>query len=375
MYTGTLIIPAFGNDTTTGTVEPYNTNRIVGIPLTGNCHQGKLGMGTLHLAETISKVVHLPPQNPTRTETNTFFIPTYGGATLSGGVDTNGDTVPDFPPGCGPDTVSAGDPLIGGPGAVSTTGTASITRATTNPRKFTLPPFALRKHKTGASFEQYGVYLWEVHFADLHNDVGVFSKGGGDGSFAIKHNKAPTKRSVNQTAGKNQFGGTMRLLGIYGDFEGYFYNNAITSVFTYDWLFDYLGASGQATKAGVVTGGYLTTLVQYGHTLTDGYTTTSTAAMEVFKWTTGKVTVTARGGTFPTVLVRTGYDARNSTGSGVVQMVSPMVTAWTGAGTSSTAGIGILKVTFAPEPSEWMLLASGVSMLGLMAWRRGSTRP
>jgi hypothetical protein len=47
-----------------------------------------------------------------------------------------------------------------------------------------------------------------------------------------------------------------------------------------------------------------------------------------------------------------------------------MITAWTGAGTSSTAGVGIMKVVFAPEPSEWMLLASGISMLGLVAHRR-----
>jgi hypothetical protein len=47
-----------------------------------------------------------------------------------------------------------------------------------------------------------------------------------------------------------------------------------------------------------------------------------------------------------------------------------MITKWTGAGTSSTAGVGIMKVVFAPEPSEWMLLASGISMLGLVAHRR-----
>jgi hypothetical protein len=46
-------------------------------------------------------------------------------------------------------------------------------------------------------------------------------------------------------------------------------------------------------------------------------------------------------------------------GSGAVQLVSPMLTNWVGAGTSSTAAIGIMKVSFAPEPSEWMLLASG----------------
>jgi hypothetical protein len=48
-----------------------------------------------------------------------------------------------------------------------------------------------------------------------------------------------------------------------------------------------------------------------------------------------------------------------------------MLTKWVGAGASSTAAIGIMRVSFAPEPSEWLLLASGVSMLGLMAWHRG----
>jgi hypothetical protein len=51
-----------------------------------------------------------------------------------------------------------------------------------------------------------------------------------------------------------------------------------------------------------------------------------------------------------------------------------MLTKWVGAGTSVTAAIGIMKLNFVPEPSEWMMLASGVSMLGLMAHRRRSRR-
>jgi hypothetical protein len=277
-------------------------------------------------------------------------------------------------PGCGIVTVSQGDPLVG-TGVVNTTGSAGSARATNDPRGFTLPEWALRRAKTGASFEQYGVYLWEVHFADLHNEEGVFAKGGGAGAFGpINHVGLPTKRSINQKAGKNDFGGTMQLLGIYGDFEGYFYNNAIVSVFTFDWLFNYIGIGGQATKNDEVVAGYQTTLVQQGHTKTSGYPTTSTLAHSAFAWTTGTVTVTARGGTFPTVQQRTGYDNRTPMGSGNVQMVAPMITAWTGAGTSATAAIGIMKVSFAPEPSEWMLLASGVSLLGLLGWRR-SRRP
>jgi len=95
----------------------------------------------------------------------------------------------------------------------------------------------------------------------------------------------------------------------------------------------------------------------------------------VFKWTTGKVTVTAVGGSLPTVMQRNGYDHRTPMGQGAVQLVSPMLTKWVGVSPrGATAAIGIMKLNFAPEPSEWMLLSSGISMLGLLAWRR-SRRP
>jgi hypothetical protein len=164
----------------------------------------------------------------------------------------------------------------------------------------------------------------------------------------------------------------MRLLGSYGDNEGYYY--VVTSVLYFNWLFHYLGHGGQATDGGVVTAGYMKNYRNYYYTVDSGYRSTGTVYAEAFKWTTGIVTVTALAGTFPTILQRKGYDNRTPMGSGAVQLVSPMLTKWVGAGTSSTAAIGIMKVSFAPEPSEWMLLASGVSMLGLMAWWRGSRR-
>jgi hypothetical protein len=30
------------------------------------------------------------------------------------------------------------------------------------------------------------------------------------------------------------------------------------------------------------------------------------------------------------------------------------------------ADIGVLKLAFAPEPQEWLMLAAGISMLGLL---------
>ena len=366
MYSGELIIHAFANDVTTGVVPPFQSFRTVGIPLINRCN-----LQPYHAKETITFM--LPQVNPTYTVT--FTIPRYGGQTAV--LDTDGDTIPDVAAGCGFVTQAAGAPMYGA-GPVDTSGSTGVgcgTPPCTNPRQISMPKWALRRHLDGtASFEAYGVYLWEVHYADLHNDSGTFAKNGGDGSFTVTHTELNATRKAVQKAGPNKCGGVMKLLGFYGDLEGYLYAGTITSVFEFDWLFDYLGDGGQAFDEGVVSQGFITTLVHYGYTKTSGYYTTSTVYQEVFKWTTGTVTVTAFGGTFPTSIHHKGYDNRTANGSGVVQLVTPMITKWEGAGTSSTAGIGIMTLTFAPEPSEWMLLASGVSMLGLMGWRR-SRRP
>ena len=378
MYNGTLIIHSFGNDSTGGT-GPYETSLAVGIPLTGRCNTEPL-----HLQETL--VIPLPA-SPTDDcsfppcYTVSFTIPTYGGQIAV--IDTNGDTLPDQATGCGPTTVQGGAYLAGA-GPVDTTGATNTARTANDPRAISLPEWALRRSKSGetaASFEAYGVYLWEVHFANLHNDNVVLAKDGGDGDIGpIVFNAAKEKRSLVQKAGKNKFGGVMQILGNYGDNEGYFYNNATTSVFYFNWLFNYIGIGGQATSGnplspGDVTGGYKKTYVAYGYTRSSGYQTTSTVYASLFKWTTGTVTVTAKGGSFPTVLQRKGYDKRTPMGSGAVQLVSPMLTKWVGAGTSATAAIGIMKLSFAPEPSEWMMLASSISLLGLLAHWRRSRRP
>jgi hypothetical protein len=166
----------------------------------------------------------------------------------------------------------------------------------------------------------------------------------------------------------------MQLLGSYGDNEGYLYENVTTSVFYFNWLFNYLGAGGQGTNAGVVTAGYLKSYVAYGYTRDAGYQATSTVYAEVFKWTTGTVKVTALQGTFPTILERAGYDSRTAMGGGVVQLVSPMLTHWVGAGESSTAGIGIMNLSFVPEPSSAVMLGAGAALLGLLAVARRRTK-
>jgi hypothetical protein len=358
MYTGSLIIAAFGNDTYTGATSPYNTSYYVGIPLVGNCNTAPF-----HAHETLT----FPTQSlTTPTQTVMFTIPDYGGAVAT--IDTNYDTIPDLVPGC--TSNSLGDPLTGS-GYVATTGDPATSRTSLNPRKIILPQGNLSKVTDGASFNQYGVYLWEVHFADLQNDVGNFSKDGGDGDFAVIKTGTQGTRMAVQTAGTNKFGGVMQLLGIYGDREGYFLaDGSITSVFYFDWLFHYLGAGGQATSGGVVTEGWQTTTVNYGYTRTSGYPTTSRNEVTIFKWTTGTVKVTAIQGTFPTVLERKGYDSRTAMGSGVVQLVSPMLSHWVGAGVSGTGAIGIMNLTLAPEPSSAAMLGTGAAFLGLLVRAR-----
>ena len=285
MYTGSLVIHAFGNDTTTGSNPPFGSlsGFAVGIPLTGHCD-----MDVYHAKETLTF-----PTTPTGTQVFTFTIPAYGGAVS---VDTNGDGYPDGVPGCGDETIHSGDPLTGA-GVIETTGATSTSRTSMDPRAFTLPRSALNKVKSGASLSTYGVYMWEVHFADLHNDAATFANDGGDGAFAVTHKKGPTKRKAIQTAGENKFGGVMRLLGSYGDNEGYYIASlGVTGVYYFDWLFDYLGHGGQGTQGGVVTAGYVKTHKNRGYTRDFGAVAgTTTGTAEVFKWTTGSVTVTCPG--------------------------------------------------------------------------------
>jgi hypothetical protein len=99
MYTGSLVIAAFGRYTTTGTTTTTGTSYYVGIPLTGQCNTAPY-----HSHETLTF-----PTTPTGTDTFMFTIPAYGGQVNA--VDTDSDTIPDIPAGC--TSVSRGDPLTG----------------------------------------------------------------------------------------------------------------------------------------------------------------------------------------------------------------------------------------------------------------------
>jgi hypothetical protein len=95
-----------------------------------------------------------------------------------------------------------------------------------------------------------------------------------------------------------------------------------------------------------------------------------------FPWTTGSITVTAVGrGPHKTVHYGMGYDNRytemTTNGAthlkGTIQLVSPTMTRWLLPAVASweTAGIGILRIKFVPEPSGWLMLGFGSACLAV----------
>jgi hypothetical protein len=91
----------------------------------------------------------------------------------------------------------------------------------------------------------------------------------------------------------------------------------------------------------------------------------SNAVVTGFPWTTGRVSVSAAGGSgFPTRLVRSGYDNRTPDGAGTIQMVTPRLTHW--AAGAHWGDIAVLRIHFAPEPEGWLLLAAGLSLVAVL---------
>ena len=349
MYSGEMIVHMRGSDA---------AGNFVAVPLGANCNTRPY-----HARETATLMGF------------SVVIPKFGGQVPV--IDTNMDSIPDVATGCAPASLQVGLPIMGG-GVLGTTGNASTTRTANNPRAFTVPRSDLSRVTSGASFlETTWLPLpngtprlhWEIEYADLRNDVGGFSAGGGPGNFAIAHGA-----KVRVTAGKNQFGGTMRLLGDYYTNRGL--ATISKSAGDTPWNLQYIGA-GAATAMGKVTGG-----LQYSAMISRkwlnlgsyGYSA-RTATISAFPWTTGIVEVTATGGPQATILKRTGYDNRTPGGAGNIQMVSPALTRWKHPFSDYyTGSIATLKLTFIPEPTALLMLIPGMGALAIlhrMSGRRG----
>jgi hypothetical protein len=160
------------------------------------------------------------------------------------------------------------------------------------------------------------------------------------------------------TQGAKQFGGVMRLFGGLRNLAV-----APTRIASFpQWPITIAGGN-YATR--------ITVLGIYYYPTQTPMIGTGVGYATAFPWTTGMVAVRAHGDSpsyFPTSITRSGYDNRTPMGAGTIQLVTPMLTHWTGG--EHQGHVGVLRLQFVPEPSGWLLL--GASVGALVALRRVS---
>ena len=407
LFEGSWIVKAFGNELTGGTGD-FEFYSAVGIPQGIQCNAKQprcpfestptdgfgnfapLGLGHSSITTPYCRrwtqfggATARPAKGGTATtgegrpvpplyRNPAFFFGPYGTAnyTSCSTWSTNGAG--------GPGRVQAGSPLTGA-GVAATTGTGR--------GGFSLPAAGaasggIRGTRIGDRPTGYP-YVYSYTYATLRNDTGVFGPGQGPGSFSLPYRLGTnTVAKVVVKQGAAKFGGTMRMLGQLTSKVCYYRNNGC-SLSSPNWRYEAIGAAAY-TSGGVVTRGYPAVWCDGWESPAHGcyhyyagtgwpYPSGSRLIGYRFPWTTGSVTVTAIGrGPHKTVHYAKGYDNRTATsGKGTIQLVTPLLTRWIQPCCNfETGGIGILRITFAPEPRAWLMLIAGVSCLGLLhRWR------
>jgi hypothetical protein len=255
---------------------------------------------------------------------------------------------------CLTETIHKGAPLSGS-GMVNFTGMA--------PFKMQFATGAISRATSG-SLPPYPGISYTLTTANLINETGAFSAGEGPGSFSFVPALGAGQTHVSVVAGKNQFGGVMKLIGSFGTRTAF-------------------STPGGKWKGIFPTGGVNVVGAKYAKTTNISgvisftslsLTYPSVAVVTGFPWTTGQVSVEAAGGYgFQTALVRSGYDNRTTMqGFGRIQLVAPRLTHW--AGGAHWGDIAILNVRFIPEPKGWLMLVAGVGFLGAVHRARPNAR-
>jgi hypothetical protein len=286
--------------------------------------------------------------------------------------------------------VQKGNPITGTGAAGATTGgfflkAAPLTVPTTGTFSAMTGGIRTTGNQLGQVANDYPYIYSYTYGANFRNDKGVFGPGKGVGSFTRQYTLGTPlsiAASIMQTAGKNQFGGTMKMLGAMTTKVCYWLQagGGGCSLGVMDWRYDAIGAEGYYYKAGMLTKGVEYTYATAYYNTRLSKPTPVTAFAERFPWTTGAVTITAVGrGPHKTVHYAQGYDNRNVTsggeftslGKGTIQLVSPILTRWFGYTDYETGGIAVLRIKFVPEPQTWAILIAGVSLLGVGYRMRG----
>ena len=263
---------------------------------------------------------------------------------------------------CTTATLQKGAPLTG-------SGSALVTGS--SPASFMLSASQLGRIASGSLPQQYASQVYRKTYANLANGNGSFGSGEGPGSLSYLNVLGLGARIF---AGKNQFGGVMRLLsgapsGGLGTRARYNFTGP-----AYVYNFPTLGV----TLVGATSnGGYPETGTVMGtvtNTTNPSFMATVTGMVMGWPWTTGRVNVYAVGDYlgnptfFPEYLYRTGYDNRTSQGGGTIQLVTPHLINWQGS--LQFGAIGVLRLEFVPEPSSGLALLAGAGLLRVLYRKR-----
>jgi len=270
--------------------------------------------------------------------------------------------------------VQAGNPITGSVNAVTTAkGGFNFPAA---PESGTA---GLRATGVVGEFGALYPYVYSYTYVTMRNASGFFGPGSGLGNAYLKlpRQGGQVDAHIEIKQGAAKFGGTMKMLGALTTKVCY-YRAGGCSLGENNWRYEAAGTTGNyRTAGGKITKGYqaLNTAIYFNSGV--GAFSSVQGVGSRLGWTTGSITVTAVGrGPHKTIHYAHGYDNRTTTSmglrTGTIQLVTPLLTQWLQpAAKWETGGIGILKLKFAPEPQTWMMLAAGVSLLGVGFRMRG----
>lgn len=255
----------------------------------------------------------------------------------------------------------AGNGIPGPP--TSAPGAATVTGA--SPANFTLPAgaFYVQTSFTRPTTLLATSVISSKSVATISNAGGNFFAGGGQGGGTITGGaySAGQPGTFKVTAGPNQFGGTMNLVG------------QLTSILAI--------ASGGGTWTGAapfpfgVVGGpagvkSTTTVSFYHNTLQTSFPITGRMIAGP-KWTTGKITASDFSPNYSSRFSVQGYDSRTPLGTnGTIQMVSGSFFRFDGFITDDSVLLFSTKATFLPEPDMLASLIAGGLLLTALYRRR-----
>ena len=246
-------------------------------------------------------------------------------------------------------------PIAYDEGTLMGSGTAAI--GGSYPISVQVPWNAFAAQTSGSLATPPAPYTMFTTQANFKNETGWFSVGGGFTTHmttSVRGYKNTFLGSLYVNPGKNQFGGTMRLLGTLRR------QIAGKTSFGYDFW-----ASQGLPIRHVGTGWYMNGFVTSSGTYLGKTTTGRSWGV---RWTTGFIRL---WNSFTSVssASTSGYDNRTNSGlSGTLRLVTPRIVATGPPPQKRKLGFAVLEFRFVPEPVAGMALAVG--LLGLvLLWR------